>query len=552
VIVPRGAQSSSRRLRSRSDLPTIILHWFLAVTLVVSLATGLQVSASSPDAYWSEKLRHMLPQGAVFSWHLYSAAALCFSSIAYLSFLWRAGVFARVRPRISSLTAPRHNARWQGINRALYWVAFACIAIEAVTGSMLYFAPGLLATQMIAAVHLWAAWLLIGYTVMHVLAQFLLGGTRQILKILTPRVAYLGAAIFAFGISAVVTAVLLPVNRSLIEPLTLSRVTEAPEIDGHPDDHVWQKAMPVEIRTTGGMNLPGGEVTVRVRGLHDELSAYFLFEWRDSTRSQKHLPLLKTADGWKVLEKQYAKHDEVDFYEDKFAVMLSTSAEIGGGASQLGPTPLSGKPGSPHQRGLHYTTDGRIVDVWHWKSVRTGPLRQMDDNYFGPPLPSSEKTGERYTGGYTQDPKEGGGYDQNWIKLESSAFVTPKRLPKELDQVQARFAGDKLDPSRSDVGQWWMQLEETVPYTEELDRYPVGTVLPSVIIDKPFAGDRGDVTAVGSWKDGWWRLEVRRRLDTHSEFDLPITSGIYLWVAVFDHNQTRHSRHLHPVRIEKE
>ena len=76
---------------------------------------------------------------------------------------------------------------WHGINRALYWVAFGCIGIEAVTGSMLYFIPGLLARQMVSAVHRWASWLLIGYTMMHVLAQFVLAETRQILEILNLR-----------------------------------------------------------------------------------------------------------------------------------------------------------------------------------------------------------------------------------------------------------------------------------------------------------------------------------------------------------------------------
>ena len=33
------------------------------------------------------------------------------------------------------------------------------------------------------------------------------------------------------------------------------------------------------------------------------------------------------------------------------------------------------------------------------------------------------KQGERYTGGYKQDPKTGGGFDQNWKKIEGSAFV---------------------------------------------------------------------------------------------------------------------------------
>jgi hypothetical protein len=43
---------------------------------------------------------------------------------------------------------------------------------------------------------------------------------------------------------------------------------------------------------------------------------------------------------------------------------------------------------------------------------------------------------------------------------------------------------------------------------------------------------------------------VRRELETGSRFDVAIADGTYLWVAVFDHTQTRHSQHLHPVRIE--
>ena len=89
-----------------------------------------------------------------------------------------------------------------------------------------------------------------------------------------------------------------------------------------------------------------------------------------------------------------------------------------------------------------------------------------------------------------------------------------------------------------------------LPYTPELDAlYPVGTIVPSVILRGPFEGDRGDVAAVGTWSKGWWRLEVRRELDTGSRFDVVIADGTYLWVAVFDHTQTRHSQHLHPVRL---
>src|SRR5919106_2437495 len=128
-------------VQPRSDVPTIFLHWFLAFVLIVSLATGLRISADSPDAVWSPKLSEMLPQGAVMSWHLYSAYGLSLGAIAYVLFLWRAGGAPRVRPSVRALTALQPGVRWRGINRALYWVAFVCIAVEGITGTMLYFAP---------------------------------------------------------------------------------------------------------------------------------------------------------------------------------------------------------------------------------------------------------------------------------------------------------------------------------------------------------------------------------------------------------------------------
>ena len=99
-----------------------------------------------------------------------------------------------------------------------------------------------------------------------------------------------------------------------------------------------------------------------------------------------------------------------------------------------------------------------------------------------------------------------------------------------------------------------MKLEDTVAYSEELDTYPVGTVMPSVLIDGPFEGDRGDVHTVAKWQDGWWTLEVSRKLDTGSKYDtaLGYDKPTYLWVAVFDHAQTRHSMHLHPVQLNLE
>ena len=110
----------------------------------------------------------------------------------------------------------------------------------------------------------------------------------------------------------------------------------------------------------------------------------------------------------------------------------------------------------------------------------------------------------------------------------------------------------KLDASKGDDGQWWMDHAESVPYSESLDTYPNGTVIPALVIEKPVEGARDGVVALATWQDGWWRMEVRRKLDPRSGFDLPIADGVFMWVAVFDDASGRHTGHQPPVRISLE
>lgn len=540
---------STKLTKPRADLPTVLIHWGLVLSLLISVSTGWRIASmtdSSPLMRWVDVL---LLQGNVVRWHFVSASVLTMLVIAYVAFLWHLGLSGRLTFRWSSLSHPDRSTRWTAINKLIYWVSFGLLAGAAVTGVLMYFLPGVLPTDSLVWVHEKLSWAFVLYMVLHVVAQITLGGVRQLLKIVSPRLAYgLGAAV-ALTAGLAGAAVAYIADQSAQQTLNLGKVEIAPKLDGDASDVQWATAKEVVVHTARGFNLGGsGEVNVHVKALHDDKKAYFLFRWQDATRSQKHTPVQKTEGGWKVLHSNYFNNDENDYYEDKFAVMLARSPRAAGDTVNLGSKPFADKPGPSNGLGLHGTTDGSLADVWHWKGVRSASINQFDDNYFGALM---EAKPGRYTGGYTQDPKTGGGFEQNFAKIPDSAYVKLKYLPKNLAAQQARMGVFNPDVNASDTGAFAMSKDDVQAYSAEADAaIPVGTVLPSVVFDTPFEGDRGDVSAHAVWKDGWWTLEAARVLNTASAYDQPIVNDMFMWVGVFDHNQVRHTRHVHPMRLK--
>jgi len=535
--------------RQRADLPTAVLHWSLVLALLLSVSTGWRIATLGENGTLARWAQALALQGNVPWLHVASATALVALVAAYFVFLWQGGLLGRLSLRLASLRSPDRRTRWQALNRLVYWVALLLLATSAATGTLMYFLPGLVPTEPLATLHRWVSWAFVAYIVLHVLAQWGLGGLAQLIKLFTPRLAYGAGAALALGVGAAVAAVAVFADKAALPTLNVARTGVAPALDGDPSDVAWAAVPEVRVHTTRGHGLEGGEVTVHIKALHDGKRAWLLFRWPDATRSQKHLPLVKTEAGWKVMQTNLAVNDETRFYEDKFAVMLARTPSIGGGTVNLGGQPLAGKPAAVHGMGLHATGDGSVADVWHWKSVRSGSINQIDDNFFGPPLEAGKG---RYTGGYTQDPHRGGGFEMNYAAAaDTPGGVRLKYLPKDLAATQARLKGFNPDPAVSDEGEFAMRRDDVEPYSAAADALiPVGTVIPSVIALQAFEGDRGDVSAHARWKDGWWTLETSRLLDTGSKYDQPIADGTYLWVSVFDHSQVRHTRHARPLQIK--
>ncbi len=373
------------------------------------------------------------------------------------------------------------------------------------------------------------------------------------------------AALAITGASAIVAADWL-----VGDTLQIHRISsaEAPVLDGDTSDPVWRGIQPLSVMTNAGGNFDGkGETRIDIRAVHDGTWAFFLFTWQDPTRSLKQLPLIKQSDGWHVLHNGYERGDEHDFNEDKFSVLLTTmDVDLAGDRTfHASPRPLPDAPATMTGRGLHYTSaPGLYADVWQWKATSGGPTGWMEDEHFGPPLdptPMQARNVVPYRGGFAPDPGSAN-YSENFdmspdaaIGNDGNQIVIPRRLPRNLAATGIAMGQISLDPDigESDGARWFMTDAESLPYTPDLDgSIPTGAVVPGVIVAGDFSGDRADVRCAARWASGHWALEVARRLDTGSPYDVALRSGVFMRVAAFDHSQIRHTRHVRPIRVEVE
>jgi Ethylbenzene dehydrogenase len=384
-----------------------------------------------------------------------------------------------------------------------------------------------------------------------------------------PRNPTLQANAFVVAVAAAFTgaSLIVATDHFAVDSVQIRRINpaDAPILDGDTSDRGWRGVKPFSLLTGEGGNFDGkGEARIEIRAVHDGTYAYFLFTWQDSTRSLKHLPLVKEADGWHLLHSGFQLGDEHQYNEDKFSVLLTTSdvTLAGGRTFHPGPQPVAGAPATMSGRGLHYTEAG-YTDVWQWKAT-SGAAGWMDDAHFGPPLnptPMQAANVVPYKGGFAPDPGTASYRDNFTVEADTtggprrSRLIAPLRLPKVVAATRDAMGDIDLDPNHgeSDGARWFMNEKDSVPYSTDADaRIPMGTVIPGVILGGEFSGDRADVRSAARWASGLWALEVKRRLDTTSQFDVPIKTGVFMRVAAFDHSQIRHTRHVRPIRIEVE
>jgi hypothetical protein len=295
--------------------------------------------------------------------------------------------------------------------------------------------------------------------------------------------------------------------------------TNAPTLDGSPDDAIWADATAIEVEIEDGANDADGVVSIKSAYTDDMV--YFLVTWEDPTQSYMRSPWVKQDDGsWaKLTDPDDRGGDNNVYYEDKLSFIWPIDNSIDGFENKGCYTAChSGEDSEFKPYGNKYTDEeGQLGDIWHWKSVRN--VNQVDDQYLDWTQYSAETPGAGRHG----DPKDDGGYVNNETEDKSlPAFMGPEGYP-------------------IDGAPGYIRDGEQLPFDDSL--FVAGDMIPGVIT-APFTGDRGNISAGWEWVDGVWTLEIGRDLVTGSDYDVQfddLNMPYYFGAAIFDNAQVRHA-----------
>ncbi|MDP1715141.1 MAG: ethylbenzene dehydrogenase-related protein [Anaerolineales bacterium] len=317
-------------------------------------------------------------------------------------------------------------------------------------------------------------------------------------------------------------------------------VDAAPTLDGVADEAFWADTEEIVVDVDGGFG--GFETKVHLKAVYTADSVYFLATYEDPTESWYRYPWIKQEDGtWKQDKDPNDKGGDNNLhYEDKMAFIWPINNSIAKFETKGCYTACHADQ-NPDVKpyGNKYTAkEGELGDIWHWKSVRN--LNQIDDQYvdwttFEARVAADNGNKEA---GRKADPKESGGYSDNYASMPDPADATKT----VADHSMPGFTSPSIDTTTGAPG-YILASEKVAVTKEELDAMPAGTIIPG-IVKSEIVGDRGNISAGWVWADGMWTIEFGRLLDTASEFDVEftdLTASYYFGVAVFENAQVRHA-----------
>lgn len=317
-------------------------------------------------------------------------------------------------------------------------------------------------------------------------------------------------------------------NKAASDSLVAVYTSAAPDLAAGAADPVWAKAKPLSAELTGGVNFgaaPGkkGETVVTLKAAYTADMLYMLIQYKDPTNSVRRGPFQKQADGsWKKLKDPADKGgDDNMYYEDKWAVLWPTNAATAKQFDKEG-CAMSCHEGETKPYGNKYTNlPGQLLDMWHMKGQRTGPLGFVDDQYTDDTRYDAKTAPNA---GRKGDPGPTGGEYSN-VPLVNGV---PQFMGRD---AKATNAG----------GTHYIKRGDEVAFDNS--KFKAGDEVASIIINPLTGTDRGDVRVANTYANGMHTSVISRKLVTGSKFDVQfsdLAARYGFGFAAFDNAQVRH------------
>jgi len=262
------------------------------------------------------------------------------------------------------------------------------------------------------------------------------------------------------------------------QSLTAAKVKKAP---AGLDDPVWQKAKAADVHFEGKEAFAGKKANVTTQAVYTDQEIYFLFSWKDATRSV-------TKGAW-VFDGQKWSHQKGN--EDRISLLFEIN-RINNFATKGCAVTCHVPQGATNAKDGKFgtTSDAEKGDLWHWKAARSDPAGFADDTYL---TKISDKEGGRKS-----DAGKGG---------DTRNMTADKSMPKYM-----LAAGKKL--AQNDI--------LLVSHAAEIKDYSVFKPGDTVTYRMPNMpeGSRADIKAQSRYANGSWTVMLYRQLDTGNDDDV--------------------------------
>ncbi len=280
--------------------------------------------------------------------------------------------------------------------------------------------------------------------------------------------------------------------------------------DGQITEKAWTTGKFTKITTTGGPD-------VYMKSVYGAQDIHFLLKWRDSTAND-------ISKVWEYDGKTWKNGLE----QDKLSILWNKDASVAyfslRGCGSVCHTE------NPDKNLWYMATNSRKekTDLWFWLAGVTNVYGFIEDRYLDDSVdPTLMKAARKRDQG---DP----GFLKNGYKTAVERIAPTRPTKKLIDNLTV---ADTPYPTSE-------QVEDITSFKV----FKAGDKEPFIYFTGTPTGSAADVLGHGVWKDGWWYLEVSRKLDTGHRDDIPFkpsrTPEYYMFgLAVFDHTEPPPIKH---------